>query len=449
MGQQGSNTTFRVGGTARQAGGNWTGRFENPEGLNAWHSMYGSRLEPGDTVTVGDAILKWNGSAYKVIDGDFVDGPTASAWAAKFSPALASGSTATIAGVPSGYSGPGVGWVAQGAVAGAESFGMARFKAATKPRVFVYADSNGAGQGASNRNQAFPSVLASLLGWRDGAFFGYGRMGAGFDPRTVIGGFTASAAKDAPGSMVTCSGVSASDFQFSPGIQFDSFDFWHPVTASGNTQVIVKVDGVVVDTFSQSDVNALRKRSYSVSLGVHTISVQASGTGTAYIIGFETHDSTSLMPEICNCSIASANMSDLTTAANPWTNLRALQSFAPTAVILHCTINDLDNAVTPATLRGLIDAFVNTVSGYGIDQILTTSWAWSNSALSTDGTLDGISRYLKQSASAVNGAWADMRFAVGASGTQTAAHGWKYDAWHLNASGYARYAALLGALLAR
>lgn len=34
MGQQGSNTTFRVGGTARQAGGNWTGRFENPEGLS-------------------------------------------------------------------------------------------------------------------------------------------------------------------------------------------------------------------------------------------------------------------------------------------------------------------------------------------------------------------------------------------------------------------------------
>lgn len=153
MGQQGSNTTFRVGGTARQAGGNWTGRFENPEGLNAWHSMYGSRLEPGDTVTVGDAILKWNGSAYKVIDGDFVDGPTASAWAAKFSPALAAGSTATIAGVPSVYRGPGVGWVATGATR------LSRYL-----RVATFGDSTAdisAGQLANTEKQIFPFPTGS------------------------------------------------------------------------------------------------------------------------------------------------------------------------------------------------------------------------------------------------------------------------------------------------
>lgn len=355
---------------------------------------------------------------------------------------VATGVTATLDGSPVQWGGSSLGWVSI-TRGGAESFGMARLKTTGKKRIFVYADSNGAGQGASNRSEAFPSVLANLIGWRDGAFFGYGRMGSAFDPRTVLGGFTATSAKDAPGSMLTCSGVSTSDFQFSPGIAFDSFDFWHPKTASANTQVLVKVDGVVIDSINQSGTNGLQKKTYNVPLGLHTIAIQSTGTGIAYIIGIETHDSTSVANEICNCSISAANMSDLTAAANPWSNLTALQKLAPDAVILHCTINDLDNAVTPATLRGLIDTFVNTVNGYGIDQVLTVSWAWVNSSLSTDGTLDIVSEYLKKSASAVGGAWVDMRYAVGASGTQTTSRGWKHDNWHLNASGYARYAPLL------
>lgn len=354
------------------------------------------------------------------------------------------GASAQVDGGPVTWRGAAAGgWVSSESNPGAARFGLPMFNAAVKPRLFVYADSNGAGQGASNRNQAFPSVLAALLGWRDGSFFGYGRMGATFDPRTDIGGFSASSAKDSPGSMVTCSGASASDFKFSPGVYFDSFDFWYPRTGSANTQVVIKIDGVTIDTINQTGANALLKKSYQVTHGLHTVSVQSVGTGTAYFIGIETHDSFSDSVEICNCSISGASMTDLTNSSQPWTNLNALKTFAPTAVILHCTINDLDTGVTPAALRALIDKFVNTVNGYGIDQVLTASWAWENSTLSTDGTLDIISEYLKKSASAVKGAWADMRFAVGASGSQTAARGWKSDNWHLNASGYAQYAPIL------
>ena len=356
------------------------------------------------------------------------------------------GLRATAGGAPYTYGAGGWGVVRQDGVV---DFGMANFKIATKPRIFFFGDSNVSGQGAGNRLESFPSALANYLGWRDGAAFGTGGMGLSFDPRISFGSFNA-AGKDSPGSLVSCSGVSATDYVFSPGVAFDSFDFWYPTLPAANTQVSILLDGVVIDTFSQSFANDYKKKSYSCIRGTHQISFRSTGTGTAFVSGIETHDSLSSSTEIVNCGISGAKMLDMISNASPWQNLKAINTLKPDVVVLHCTINELDNSVAPATLRGYIDTWANTIASYmTIDQALTVSWAWLNSSASTDGTLDNISEFLKKTASTYKGAWSDMRYVVGASGAQSSAIGVTADNWHLNKKGYAMYPKLMAKMFGK
>lgn len=103
---------WKVGGATRQTGGNWSGRFALPEDFAAWYVTNGRYLEQGQMATVGDALVKWDGSAFKIIDATFASTVEADAWVAKVGAPIATNSTATIAGTLVRYGGAGVGWVA-------------------------------------------------------------------------------------------------------------------------------------------------------------------------------------------------------------------------------------------------------------------------------------------------------------------------------------------------
>jgi hypothetical protein len=334
----------------------------------------------------------------------------------------------------------------------------AKLRGPSEPiRIAFYGDSNLVGEGSGTstlglfgaREKGFAIVLAKSLGWQTGTFYGDQNVATGsvtleqFDPRIVLGSFASdAAASTAGGRFIVCSGASSQDFQFTPESAFDEFSFKYPQTSTANTSISVKVDGNVIDTFSQAGANTYKTKKYTVAKGIHTIQIQSTGTGTAFIHGIETRDTASSAPIFLHLGWCGAKWADLNSVsgAYPWAPRNALVALAPDCVLTHCTINDISASTPIATVVGHMSGVALAVTP--VATLMHTVSFPANRAGMYNGTLQNYADNLKYAALSFEGSYADARCALSNDWNLANAKGWTYDNDHPSEAGHALIAGL-------
>ena len=321
------------------------------------------------------------------------------------------------------------------------------------PRIVFLGDSNLAGAGAGTgtlglvgaRPKGFAFLIAKSFGWQTDTFYGDQNAAANgvtlgqFDPRITLGSFSSSATQTTSGgSLILCNGASSIDFKFTPESPCNKIVLKHPIASSGNTSVAVKVDGVVIDTFSQAGANAYTAKTYEVPLGMHAISIQAIGTGTAFIHGIEATNTESDKPIFVQLGWAGGIWGNLCMSGLPWNPLESLIACEPDALFTHCTINDITVGTAIATVVGNIATINNSISPTA--SILHTVSFPANLAGVTAGTLDLFASNLKFGALGLGGSFADARNVMSNAWTTANINGWCFDDKHPSESGHAREA---------
>jgi lysophospholipase L1-like esterase len=319
-------------------------------------------------------------------------------------------------------------------------------------------DSNVVGQGAGSgvnatidaRKYAWPVVMGKAMGWNTNTWFGNHFLNVAgsttldvYDPRITLGSYLSSGGLNTfAGFAMTCVGASVTDFAFTPEDPFDTLVFWH-IGGAGRGTVSIKIDGDVVDTFSEVTATAIpTKRTYSVSLGSHVVSVQCV-SGTTNIMGMETSVASQGKPVLIEGGICGGKWNDLRQVGSAFSYLNAIPHLSPDVVVTHCTINDIIGGTTIGNLLTYMSEFNHAVPVYA-DLFHTVSWPFAGSE--TLIMLQLLS-FLQSSAIAAGGSYASA-YPLFGTYYETVANDLNFDTLHLNASGWQLIAEMFADLFA-
>jgi hypothetical protein len=327
--------------------------------------------------------------------------------------------------------------------------------AANPARHLMFGDSNLVGEGAGSGT--FGLDGAALLGMVNTFATAAGHTALGnfgdqnvytgtgsvellgsYDTRFTLGTNWASDSAPATlgGAFVIGAPAAAGSLSFSPGAAFDTFELWYPTVSTGSTAATVSVDGTVVDTLNITGANGYVKKSYTVSLGTHTLSFGNGATGSFRIAGVVPYAKNGT-PITMKGGWCGAKAADLMTVTNPWSPLNAAIAVAPDFVTLYCTINDIVGATALATYITNIDNIVAALSAVA-DGCIVIGFPTS-SAGETNGLMDQYKTQLMLVARDYGWSVFDSRVVFGRSNARAQTLGYRYDANHPNLAGHGAF----------
>lgn len=338
----------------------------------------------------------------------------------------------------------------------------ARLRGATNPaRVLLYGESGVAGQGCGTGAQGligaatvgYGKKIADAIGGLYAGFLGENNSTVGsvtpsqYDPRLTLG--TGWAADIAPahcgGRFITASGATAGECAFAPGVPVSEFVFWYPRTSTAQAALEVRIDGVLVDTINQIGADALLSKTYSMALGLHTISFKATSTGTSFVLGVVSRDGTSA-PIVMQAGNCGRNMSQISSAAFPWEPRPSAVALAPDLTVIKCTVNDSNAGTTRASYVASLESIMAALAPTS-DLVLVISFP-SDNANTFNGGLDALSRAIHDLAADFGASVVDTREVYGIKYSRAQARGLNFNADHGNSAGYdAEIAQLVGLLV--
>ena len=340
-------------------------------------------------------------------------------------------------------------------------WGAAKARSSANPaRFMLNGDSNTVGEGSGSgaigldgaRALGMMRQFCTTARFLDAGMFGEQNVSTGaeapavYDPRIALG--TGWVVDTAPGTFggrfLTAPGGSAGSLTFSPGVTCTSIDFWYPQAASANTAIVVMIDGLQVDTFNQAGASAYLKRSYTVTPGVHNISVSGGATGTLFVSGFVVYNGGSAVG--LHGGWCAGKTADMGGVSNPWSNQNAAVALQPDFVMYYCTINDSKVPTALATVYSQVEAYVSALSPIA-DGVLVTGYP-SSTAGTTSGVLDQYANALRRIANDYGWAYYDARAVLKSSNTGALNAGLRYDNDHPNLTGHQLYANSIYAKLA-
>jgi hypothetical protein len=247
----------------------------------------------------------------------------------------------------------------------------------------------------------FTAKLAAANGWQFQALVGdqnaYNGHTPSYNPdtldsRVAIGGWaSANSPTMLGGSPLQCSGASSSDLVFTFSEPVDKVVFGYPIAnVFGVGGLIVKIDGATVDTLNQNGSAGYQFKTYSVPLGMHTVSIQATGTGIRQWNILEGYSSTSGKARVLLCGVSGGNISYHATNANPYDPLPSLVAYAPDFTIINSTINESTGAMAESTYAANLDVICNALGS--TSDILWCVGYSANNANVTGGLYDAYKR---------------------------------------------------------
>jgi hypothetical protein len=326
----------------------------------------------------------------------------------------------------------------------------AKARGSGNPARFAFiGDSNVAGEGSAAGTRGLTGAaktslarkFATLAGYQTDSFFG--EQNVTFSPAVALGTYDdritlgsgwapdASASQIFGGRFVVASGGASGRLSFAPTAAFNRFRVWYPTLSGLNSAVGVYVDNVLVGTLNQNGATGFTFAEYSVTSGVHTISIGVGATGSGYVAGIETFSGAST-PVFLHGGYCAAVAADLDAAGNPWNGRPGTLAIAPDYAAIYCTINDARLTAANSyytSLEDLVAALSPTANG-----CLCVGYPYSGNG-TIDGTYDKFAQLLRNMAADYNWSYFDGRRTYGRSYAKAAARGYTFDAYHPNASG--------------
>lgn len=301
-------------------------------------------------------------------------------------------------------------------------------------KIMWQGDSTIGGQGATGgsvgcRPYSFVNLMAAEFGWRDGMAFS--QLINNSDPRVSQGGWTASVLDALGGAWESAGGQ---DLVFTPGIPCDAVIVTglgvFGVGGTSNVYVDNVLVGVIQHNSAVSGVN-LPQVQVSVERGLHTIKV--TSVGQAWINSFETFDSLSTAPELYQCGVANARLTNLTATTGGYSAAQRILQIRPRICVVGASINDLDNNDSIATVKTRMTALRDMHRANGTEFIGLVSWATNRPNISQAELDELYTHQLSLGQSALTGA-ADLRGSMG--DTFAATNPLYYvDDWHFSQLG--------------
>jgi lysophospholipase L1-like esterase len=144
---------------------------------------------------------------------------------------------------------------------------------------------------------------------------------------------------------------------YSPSTPVDTIDVYYYRNPGQVASVSISVDGGTADVVSTSGTAALLKRTYSLTLGVHTIAIWRT-SGSLRFAGFEAYDSTARL-RVANMGASGSATSEWVSQPVSFGPLMALPVYAPDLTTIALGLNDLtgwDQSVWSSRINSLIDA---------------------------------------------------------------------------------------------
>jgi hypothetical protein len=239
------------------------------------------------------------------------------------------------------------------------------------------------------------------------------------------------------GRYYTAPGGSAGALSFTSATPCDTVDVRYIQTVGANTATVVRIDGNVVDTIDQTGSNAWALKTYSVTMGVHTVTVTPGATGVCRVTSIEPRVALSTQPRTIKAGICSGAIADFNLATNPWSNRNAAVALAPKFTTLYATINDLVAGTAIATYRTAVEGFAGALSAVS-DGCLVMGYP-STGAGTTSGLADTYADALRGIAQDVGWGYYDGRAVLGSSNAGAVTRGFRFDNNHPNLAGHTRF----------
>lgn len=332
---------------------------------------------------------------------------------------------------------------------------FAKVRAATgRARVLLIGDSTtvGAGAGTSgntnlvgaqakNRTNALAARLASLgiptsaNSFMCDSWVGHASVSLpNYDSRISLGtGWSiASGTTGLGGDLLTC--TSTGTLAFTPTGQIDRIQLYYP-TNNGLGSFSVNVDGgSSLGTFNQNGTSSVTSQTFSVTKGSHTINV-VGVSGTTYVIGIVTWDSTTPAVDLITCGMWGSVASNWTAGGSSWNPPQMFATLGQDLAVVQLIINDSNAGLSNlSTYTSNMSTIISGLKAQG--DVIVESGIPSNTTQATDGTLAQFAAALSGLASNVNSPFVDIR-ARWVNYSTANALGWMFDDKHPNAVGYA------------
>lgn len=314
-----------------------------------------------------------------------------------------------------------------------------------------YGDSNIAGEGSGTGSIGLDGAYSKgivrffslLAGHQDLGLFGDQNIATGsetlpnFDPRWTFGtGWQQdSSTSTMGGRFLTGTAGAAGLLTFAIGAPCDTIELYVPATSSGNFAMIVNIDGVLVDTLNLTTGQpALNRKTYTTTLGIHTVTIGVGATGTGFVAGIQPYIKNSSAPVAYRgawCGGLAANLNDVSHA---WGSQFVATLTAPDFVTYYCTINDSKVPTSVAAYRASVEATISALAATA-DGCIFVGYPTASGTGTTSGLLEQYKQAIVSVARDVNWGVYDSRNIFGGSNAIASARSMRYDNDHFNLLG--------------
>lgn len=317
-------------------------------------------------------------------------------------------------------------------------------------RCLFIGDSNVVGQGDNSGTtiftKGFARYFADAMGWRTGSVWGNGNVGNaatyhGYNSTVAFTGanwLLNSSDGVMGGQMFRNARTAAGTLTWTPAEAFDTLKIAYPVFTGNDPSVAIKVDGVTLETVSQSASSNLVRKTYTgLSLTTHTVEIVMSGTGSSgdgFLISMEIQDRTNRTPVYNQAGWGSAKAADFDTQTNPWSSLNHMSAEQFDFAFVYCTINDLIAGTADETYYATLQEVVNTLSATA-DGCLMFGYP-NNNANVLGGKGVTMTKTLRNIAQDYGWSFLDSRDVLTHSNALANVRGYRYDDAHPNHTGH-------------
>lgn len=301
---------------------------------------------------------------------------------------------------------------------------------------------------ANCRASGWPALMASSLGWRDGAaYYGpagltAGSSGVPMDNRVTYSASWAQAGVIyTMGAAWTALGVSARSVTFTPAVECDRIVVRGIAIATSSAITQVYVDDVLMGTLVHNDdPNRQNPSMINVDVlvprGMHAIRCNATGSsGTCYVHAIETYDSLNLVPDIYSAGVNNNRTLYIADTGLPYSYRACIEELQPDVVVLSCAINDLDAGDSIATVLARNQTILRHLDRTPCDFVGMIPWCCDRPNITPE-ALDAIRDEYMDFAQQTGGACIDGRAVLGRTIAEVNP-AYVADTYHLLAAGNA------------
>lgn len=191
-----------------------------------------------------------------------------------------------------------------------------------------------------------------------------------FDPRRGPGsGWQINSVALAAGGYMAQGNAAGTGWTNAPIEVFDTIENFCWTQAAGAADFTVSLDGgASIGTITSTAASAIKKTTFSVARGVHTITYdRVGGAGSAFVAFTRTRDSTQRQLSVVNLGVVGAKTSDWIVTTSPFSPLSLISNIACHAWLIQLGPNDANAGVAPATYSANLQTIITACKAAGGD----------------------------------------------------------------------------------